>query len=416
VASVAFLLDGRPLLTRQRPPWTVELRIGELPRSVRVRAVASDGAGDVLGADELLLNGAPHRFTVRLLEPREGAATAPLRVRAEVRAPQGRSVDRMELFLDETPLATLYQPPWETLATRLPQPAPLYLRAVAYLADGTAAEDAVLLAGGDAERGKLEVDLVEVYTTVLGADGHPAQGLAANDFGVREDGRPQQVQRFQHVTEVPLHTALLVDTSASMADMLPAVQQAAIDFFDSLLAPGDRAAVLTFSEEPRLAAPFSDDLTTLTTALVGLRAERGTALWDSVVHTLHYFQGIGGRRALVVFSDGADRGSRFRFDDTLAYAQHAGVAIYAVSFGNPASGFLEGRRRLERLAESTGGRAFVLDGPGEVEATYAQIEQDLRSQYLLVYQSDGSGTGFRAVDVEVKRAGHTARAMRGYLP
>jgi hypothetical protein len=51
-----------------------------------------------------------------------------------------------------------------------------------------------------------------------------------------------------------------------------------------------------------------------------------------------------------------------------------------------------------------------------VEATYAQIEQDLRSQYLLVYQSDGSGTAFRAVDVEVKRAGHTARAMRGYLP
>jgi Ca-activated chloride channel family protein len=299
---------------------------------------------------------------------------------------------------------------------RLPRPAPLYLRAVGHLADGSTAEDAVLLAGGSAERGSLEVDLVEVYATVVGGDGKPVQGLVAGDFRVREDGRAQALQRFQHVTELPLHLALLVDTSASMAEALPQVQEAALGFFRNTLAPGDRAAVFTFSEEPRLAAAFTGDLPTLTTAMVGLRAERGTALWDSLVHTLHYFPGTAGRRALLVFSDGADRGSRFRFEQALAYAQHAGVAIYSVSFGSPGSGLLEGRRRLERLADATGGRAFVLGSAAQVASAYAQIEEDLRSQYLLVYQSDGSGPELRAVDVEVTRPGLTARAMRGYIP
>ena len=416
VRDVVFSLDGRTLLERNRPPWTVELRVGELPRSVRVRAVARDATGAVLGADELLLNAAPHRFAVRLLEPREGVATAPLRVRAEVRAPADREVDRLELFLDEAPLATLYQEPWEVLVPRLPEPAPLYLRAVAHLSDGTTAEDAVLLAGSGAERGAVEVDLVEVYAAAVDGAGRPVEGLGAADFEVREDGRAQQIRRFQHVTELPLHVALLVDTSASMAEMLPEVEAAAIEFFRSTLEPGDRAAVLTFSEEPRLAAPFDDDLARLTTALVGLRAERGTALWDSLVYSLHYFQGVPGRRALLVFSDGADRGSRFRFEEALAYAQHAGVAIYAVSFGQAASGILEGRRRLARLAEATGGQAFTLTSVEELDATYESIEDDLRSQYLLVYQSDGEGPEFRAVEVVVRQPGVTARAMRGYIP
>jgi Ca-activated chloride channel family protein len=416
VRSVSFSLDGKPLLTRNRPPWTVELRVGELPRSVRVRAVAHDAQGASLAADELLLNGAPHRFTVRLVEPREGAVTAPVRVRVEVRPPEERTVDRLELFLDDTPLATLYQEPWEVLVPRLPEPAPLYLRVVAYLADGATAEDAVLLAGGEGQRGTVEVDLVEVYTAVVDDSGRPMQGLGETDFAVAEDGRPQRILRFQHVTELPLHVALLVDTSASMAEMLPEVETAAIEFFRSTLEPGDRAAVFTFSEEPRLAAPFSDDLTELTAALVGLRAERGTALWDSLVHALHYFQGAPGRRALLVFSDGADHGSRFRFGEALAFAQHAGVAIYAVSFGTAASGVLEGRRRLARLAEATGGQAFTLTSVDQLAATYETVEDDLRSQYLLVYQSDGEGPELRAVEVTVRRPGATPRAMRGYIP
>jgi VWFA-related protein len=417
VHEVAFAVDGKPILTKRRPPWSVELRLGELPRSMRVRAVARDAAGAVVAADEVELNPAPHRFAVRLVEPREGAARAPMRVRAEVQVPPDKGLDRLELFLDETPVATLFQEPWETLVTTLPKPAPAFLRAVGHLTDGATAEDVVLLGAGDTQRGTVEVDLVEVYTAALDTQGRPVQDLAAGDFTVREDGRPQTLRRFQRVTDLPLQVGLLVDTSASMAEMLPRVQEAALRFFRDALAPGDRAAVVTFSEEPRLAAPFTRDLDRLGAALVGLQAARGTALWDSLVYSLHYFQGTPGRRALLVFTDGADHGSRFTFDQALAYAEHSGVSVYAVSFGGTASSVLEaGRRRLANLAEATGGRSFILRNVDELEPTYNAIEDDLRSQYLLVYQSEAQGEGFRAVEVQVKRAGVTARTMRGYIP
>jgi len=417
IREVAFSLDGKPILSRRRPPWTVELRLGELPRSMRVRAVARDASGEIVAADEVELNAAPHRFTVRLVEPREGAARAPLRVRAEVQVPPDRGLDRLDLFLDETPVATLFQEPWEAVIATLPTPPPTFLRALGSLTDGTTTEDVVLLAGGDTQRGAVEVDLVEVYTAALDGGGRPVSDLGSDDFTVREDGRAQHVTRFQRVTDLPLQVGLLVDTSASMEEMLPKVQDAALRFFRDALAPGDRAAVITFSEEPRLAAPFTRDLDRLGAALVGLQAARGTTLWDSLVYALHYFQGTPGRRALLVFSDGADHGSRYTFDQALAYAEHSGVSVYAVSFGGIGSSLLEtGRRRLANLAEATGGRNFVLGDVGELAKTYEAIEEDLRSQYLLVYQSDGQGEGFRAVEVQVKRSGVTARTMRGYVP
>ncbi len=421
VRAVEFSLDDKPLLTKRRPPWSVELRLGLLPRSMRVRAVARDQAGAVVAEDELQLNAAPHRFAVRLVEPREGARggalRAPLRIRAEVQVPPDQTLDRLEVFLDDVAVATLFQEPWQTVVPALPSPAPTFLRAVAHLADGTTAEDVVVLAGGDTQRGRLEVDLVEVYTAALDAQGRPVQDLGAADFTVYEDGRLQALQRFQRVTDLPLQIGMLVDTSASMEAMLPSVQEAALRFFRDALRPTDRATVVTFSEEPRLAAPFTRDLTQLGAALVGLQAARGTALWDSVVYTLHYFQGTPGRRALLVFSDGADHGSRYTFDQALAYAEHSGVSVYALSFGGVTTSLLEsGRRRLANLAEATGGRSFVLAGPEELAATYAAIDEDLRSQYLLVYQSDGEGESFRAVDVQIRRPGVSARTMRGYIP
>ncbi|HEV8237921.1 MAG TPA: VWA domain-containing protein [Thermoanaerobaculia bacterium] len=430
VREVSFSVDDKPILTKRRPPWSVELRLGELPRSMRVRAVARDAAGEVVAEDEVELNPAPHRFAVRVVEPREnvinragvlGRATAagrrPLRVRAEVQVPPDKTVDRLEIFLDDAKVATLFQEPWEVQLPPLPSPPPTFLRAVAYLADGATAEDVVLLAGGDTQRGRLDVDLVEVYTAALDASGRPVQDLAESDFAVREDGRPQALRRFQRVTDLPLQVGMLVDTSASMTEMLPKVQDAALRFFRESLTPADRAAVVTFSEEPRLAAPFTRDLSRLGAALVGLQAARGTALWDSVVYTLHYFQGTPGRRALLVFSDGADHGSRFTYDQALAYAEHSGVSVYALSFGSAATTVLEGgRRRLANLAEATGGRSFVLGSADELPATYKAIDEDLRSQYLLVYQSDGQGEAFRAVDVQIKRPGVTARTMRGYIP
>src|SRR5205085_368008 len=93
---------------------------------------------------------------------------APLRVRAEVRVPPDHPFDRLELFLDDTRVTTLFQEPWTTVLAALPTPMPTYLRAVGHLADGTTAEDVVLLGGGDdVQRGAVDVDLVEVYASAL---------------------------------------------------------------------------------------------------------------------------------------------------------------------------------------------------------------------------------------------------------
>ncbi|HEV7516984.1 MAG TPA: Ig-like domain-containing protein, partial [Thermoanaerobaculia bacterium] len=148
VQKVAFALDGKPLLTKANPPYSVSFDLGALPTPHTVRAVGLDAAGKEVATDELVLNGAPQRFAVRLLEPRRGERHArggeSLRARAEVQVPDGQTLDRLEFYLDERRVAMLFQPPF-SLPFTLPARPARYLRAVAYLADGSTAEDLVLL-------------------------------------------------------------------------------------------------------------------------------------------------------------------------------------------------------------------------------------------------------------------------------
>ena len=114
VARVRFLLDGQGLLAKARPPYTVELDLGEEPRLHQLAAVAEAADGHELARDEVAVNAGPHRFAVRLVEPKPGAAQPgqPVRAEAIVEVPGGERLDRLELFVDETHLATLYQPPF----------------------------------------------------------------------------------------------------------------------------------------------------------------------------------------------------------------------------------------------------------------------------------------------------------------
>src|SRR5262249_43067745 len=116
VQKVSFFLDGKALLTKARPPWSVDVNLGDLPTPHTVRAVGLDAQGREVAADELALNEAAQRFAVHLLEPRHGAKPGkpgvPLRARADVRVPDGRTLDRVELYLGDRRVATLYQPPF----------------------------------------------------------------------------------------------------------------------------------------------------------------------------------------------------------------------------------------------------------------------------------------------------------------
>ncbi len=414
IARVTFLLDGKAVLTKKAPPYSVELDLGKVPRTRLLGVTAFDAAGEVLASDELQINAAGNRFRVRLAEPQRGKRyESSLLARVEAEAPEGEGIERIELFLNETKIATLYQPPYVHPVVLPRGETVAYVRAVAYLTDGHSTESVVFVNAPE-NLEEMNVDLVELYTTVLDRDGHPVTGgLAAKDFGVTEDGTRQQIVRCDRVTDMPIHAAVAIDISASMEKSLPKAQEAALRFLEGTVKPRDRAAVITFNDHPNLVVKFTRDLKDLAGGLAGLKAERGTALYDSLVYSFYTFNGLKGRRALLLLSDGRDEGSRFTWDETLEFARRAGVTVYTIGLGEDVE-----KGKLKRLSEETGGRAFFPRNAAELPAIYSAIEEELRSQYLIAYQSATlrKDPGFRTVDLKVVKPGLEAKTIRGYYP
>jgi len=417
IARVHFHLDGRPVMSKSRPPFSVELDLGEAPRSHQVVAVAVDEAGEELARDSITLNAGPHRFAVRLTEPQPGRAYATsLRASAEVDVPEGDTLDRVELYLNDELVAALYQPPFAQPILLPPGDEVAYVRAVAFLADGNSAE-ALVFVNAPENLERIDVRMVELYTTVLDRRGRPVEGLGREDFTVVEDGVPQTIRRFELVRDLPIYAGVLLDTSSSMAEEMGEALAAASRFFQTVIEPKDRAAVVTFNHLTELAVRFTNNPEVLAGGLSGIGAAGGTALWDSLVYTLYYFSGVSGKRAIVLLSDGDDQGSRYRFEDALEYARRTGVAIYAIGLG-PASSEAIIRTKLMRLASETGGRSFFVHRALELGGVYEVVEAELRTQYLLAYQSTNAGSddAFREVTVRVARPGAEAKTIRGYYP
>ncbi len=413
ISKVTFGLDGKPLLTKNKPPYSVELDLGTLPRSRQLTAVAYDDKSKELASDSVALNSAGQRFRVHLTEPERGKRyVKSLTASADVQVPDGEVVERVELFLNEDRVATLYQPPY-TQPIVLPKEMDLgYVRAVAFLTDGNSTEDVAFVNAPD-DFQQLKVQYVELYTSVFDRAGRPAEGLEAKDFSITEDGVAQEINRFEKVTDLPIHAAILLDTSASMEPNLPAARAAALEFLEKRVQPKDRAAVITFNDRPNLTAKFTKDLSNLAGGLAGIKAERGTALYDSLVFSLYYFNGIKGQRAILLLSDGKDESSKFAFEDALDYARRAGVTIYSIGLGKDLD-----KKKLTKLAEETGGRSFFVQKPEELSRIYNEIEQELRSQYLIAYQSTNSSddNDFRTIECKVDKPGLEAKTLRGYYP
>jgi VWFA-related protein len=413
IAQVTFTLDGRPVLTKKAPPYSVELDLGKVPRTRTLAVTAFDAAGEPLVRDELVLNSAGHRFQVRLVEPLRGKRyTGSLLARAEATAPEGQLIERVELYLNETRVATLYQPPYVHPVV-LPRGDEIsYVRAVAFLPDGNSTEHLTFVNAPE-NLEEIDIDFVELYTTVLDRKGRPVQDLEREDFTVREDGARQEIARFERVTDLPVHVAVALDVSASMEPALEKAQAAALQFFEGTIRPKDRAAVITFNDHPTLAVKFTNEVGSLAGGLAGLRAERGTALYDALVFSLYYFNGIKGQRAILLLSDGKDEGSRFTYEEALEYVRRAGVTVYTIGLGEKLD-----RKKLEKIAEETGGQSFFLKSPDELAGIYVAIEGELRSKYLIAYQSGNTtgSTGFRSVELEVDRPGVEVKTMRGYYP
>lgn len=415
VAAVSFVLDDTPVLSKAQPPFSVEIDLGDFPRPRILRVEGKGDDGGLLAWDELAINAGEHTFSVRLIEPHRGRRyISSLRARADVDVPEGATLDRLEFYLNENLSSTIYQEPFVQPIQLPPYAGVSYVRAVAHLSDGNTAEDLVFI-NSPTDIEQVEVQFVELFVSVTDRRGRPIDGLRADDFTVFEDGQMQTASRFERVVDLPIHVGVVIDNSASMRDSLDITRRAALAFFEQAVTPRDRAAVITFNRFPQLAVRLTNDLTELGSGLAGLVAEGQTALYDSLIFSLYHFAGVTGQRAILLLSDGKDEVSRFSFDDTLEYARRAGVTIYAIGLGIGEAGV---RRRLDRLSTQTGGKSYFVRDPDSLDEIYASVQRELRSQYLLAYQSASTRTddGFRRIKVDVRRPNAKASTMSGYYP
>lgn len=419
VERVAFSLDGRRVLVRNRAPYDALLDLGGEPRARVLRAEGLGPGGEVLASDEVVLNAGAGHFGVTLVEPRPGLPRArAVLARVEVDAPAGAPVERVEFFLDDDRVATLYQPPYSQ-PLLLPAPGEAgYVRAVAHLEDGRKAEDVVLLLEGHIEPEPVDVRLVELFATVVDRGGRPVGDLDPERFDVFEGGVRQQIRICERAEDTPVRVVSLIDTSASMLGRMESTRRAALGFYERILRPQDRGAVVTFNRSPKLAVPFTNELRELEDGFRGLFAQHETALWDSLVFALSYLREVEGQRAVLLLSDGMDRTSRFSFDQALEAARRAGATVYTIGMKLEGGARSEPARRLRQLAEETGGQGFFVNDPEELPAVYAEIEKELRAQYRIAYQSSANTADdrFRPVKVQVARDGVEVRTISGYYP
>jgi VWFA-related protein len=244
------------------------------------------------------------------------------------------------------------------------------------------------------------------------------RGLGAADFRVSEESRPQPIAAVHDAAHMPLSLGLLLDSSASKAEVMQRTQIAAVDFLYTTLGENDRAFLVDFDSTARLAQPLTGDFAAIAAKVMKTRADGYTALCDALVFSLVEMQQVRGRRALVVLSDGVGREERVGFATCLRLVQRVGVPVYMVVLDRDGQSERQAEK-VEQIAAAAGGRVFFVADLDRLGAVYRTIGEELRSQYLVTYYPEpraDEGGDFRRVTVEVTQPGLAARTVAGYYP
>ena len=278
------------------------------------------------------------------------------------------------------------------------------------------------------------VATVAVYATVTDRVGQLVRGLTRDDFEVLDNGVRQDLTVFSSALQ-PITAVLLVDTSASMALTLDLARTAAEQFIIRMM-PGDRARVGNFSDTINLGRPFSSDRDALLKSFRDeLRIGNPTRLWDAVDQTLTALAGEGGRRVVVMFTDGQDTASTSLAQAVLDRARAEDVMIYCVQIRSRVHPNIEwdilgaktnmalrdARNRpqpaqvLRGLSTQTGGLHFLLTQFDDVNATFTQVATELHQQYLLGFTPKLADGRVHELAVRVTQQRFQVRARRSYL-
>ena len=268
------------------------------------------------------------------------------------------------------------------------------------------------------------VQEVNVVFTVSDKHGRFVKDLKQADFKVLDDKKPPvQIVNFASETNLPLRVGLLVDASNSVRDRFRFEQDSAIEFLNEIIRQHfDRAFVIGFDTTPEVTQDFTDNTDYLSKGVRALRPGGGTALYDAVYFAcrdklLKAPQTGPTRKAIILLSDGEDNQSRVTREEAIEMAQRAEVILYTIST-NVSGVKMRGDKVLERMAEATGGRAFFPFRIQDVSNAFSEIQDELRSQYVLAYKpADFTADGhFRSIDIiAADRKGLQVRARKGYF-
>ncbi len=288
----------------------------------------------------------------------------------------------------------------------------------------------------EAEVVRVETNLVNTLFTAIDKDHHFLTSLSSGDVRIFENNVPQAVSLFERETDRPLSLAILVDTSESQRGVLADEKNAARAFVDSVIRTGkggsvtDQAAIVSFTGVPKVEQRLTNDHRQLNTGIERVRIELSpenerrlangddplpkeqdpsgyTGIWDALwmsIEDILVKSPEGTRRAIVLLSDGDDTSSTIKKQDVIDFAVKSEVVIYAIGIRD--RDFGEGKLdtgALKKISDRTGGRAFFPTNREELQSAFAQIDQELRSQYLIAYtptnpNRDGS---YRLVKIEV---------------
>jgi VWFA-related protein len=269
---------------------------------------------------------------------------------------------------------------------------------------------------------RVQVNEVNLIFTVTDKKGKFITGLKRENFGLLDDGRPPlAVLRFTQQTNLPLRVGIMLDTSSSIRQRFQFEQDSAIEFLLQILHRDDRAFVEGFDIQTDLAQDFTNNVDHLNQGIRKLRPGGGTALFDALYKTckdqMLPLQETGAvRRALILVSDGDDNYSRVQESDAIKMCQRADTIVYTIST-NISPSKDKGDDVLRQISEATGGQAFYPVRLEDVAIGFRNIEEELRSQYHLVYRPanlkmDGS---FRTIYLQATDPRYHVRAQKGYF-
>ena len=275
-------------------------------------------------------------------------------------------------------------------------------------------EDEVTLTGDDVVR--VETNLTNIFFTAADRQKRFVSTLKREDIRVLEDGVPQEIFTFQQNVDLPLSLAILIDCSSSEERTLPDEKAAAQSFLESVMRPNrDEAAVISFTGEVTLEQGLTGNIARLRRAIdqvefvppsgyigggvvVGgtppisgtQQALAGsTAIWDAVWATSNELLSASAehtRRAIILLTDGQDTISQVKMQEAINRSVKADALIYAIGIGDRYQfGIDEGS--LKKLTGATGGRAYFPRNESELRDAFAQIQKELREQYLVAYSS-----------------------------